>query len=370
MKKYFLLLSLIVLHLSCLYSQSEFYPGYIISNNNDTTHGLIENNSFVQNAKYCVFKESENAETIKYSPSDIKAYRFVNGKYYSSEMVNDVPLFLEYLVKGRLNLFFSRDKDGYNYFFVSKNDIPLTELNTSKRILGEDNSFSIDTSMFAFSGVTEKSFQSKKFIGVLKYCTDNNPKLITDINNAELTHQSLIGIVNKYNNLTDEKENTYSKKFKRNIIVQVGSGMSVFNVVSDNAVNFNTLLGVNAQNNADLDIQKIFRPSYGAQVLFQQSERNENLYLGLGFFHYGMLNKYISFFRVPLSINYLTQKSGISPTFSYQLDLNRFALFQMAETGLKYQLKKFLVNLNVGLYSNQFIRIYGYSMSLRVGYQF
>ena len=47
------------------YSQSVFNSGYIISNQNDTTYGLIENNSFVENAKYCVFKKSDNSEKIR-----------------------------------------------------------------------------------------------------------------------------------------------------------------------------------------------------------------------------------------------------------------------------------------------------------------
>jgi hypothetical protein len=367
-----------------VYSQSVFNPGYIISNQNDTTFGLIENNSFVENAKYCVFKKSDNSEIIRYAPTEIKAYRFTNGKYYSSEIIYETPIFLEYLVKGNLNLFYNRDELGNNYFFVSKNNLPLTELYTSKRLVENNENFSVNSSTFAgtdtvFTEVSDdyeskardQIFQNKKFVGILKYFTENNPKLINSINSAELSQTSLIGIVKKYNELTEVagKNNSFSKKYKHNILVQVGGGLSVFNVIKHNGVyDYKSIFGANPQETSSPNIQRINRQTYGAQVLLQQSKSNENLYLGIGFFYNGMLTENTPFYRVPLSINYISQKMGLSPTFSYQFDLNKYAMYQKAELGLIYRFKKLSLNLTAGAYTKTFVNIYGFGSQLSLGY--
>ncbi len=360
MKRVQLLLVLVVFQFFVLHAQSVFQPGFVITLENDTVYGLIENNSYAQNAVYCVFKKSETTETINYSALDIKSYQFVGGKYYSSEKVGEKPMFLEYLVKGKLNLFFNRDIDGNNHFYVSKDNIPLTELYISKSILGENNEFSVDNSQFAFSVDGEKSFQSKKYIGVLKYYTENHPKLIKDIDNVGLTHQSLIKVVSKYNSLFEDvhTESAYVKKFKRKIIVETLGGFTSFNILVDNSSGLNLIP------------QSPFYPSYGLQVLFQQTERSENVYLGLGFQRYGMLFEKAVFLRVPLSVNYLSQKKGFSPTFSYQIDLDKLPLYQKAEVGLKYQYDKFSLKIAADIHTRYFVKLYGLGTQLGLSYKF
>ena len=328
------------------YSQSVFNPGYIISNQNDTTYGLIENNSFVENAKYCVFKKSDNSEIIRYAPAEIKAYRFTDGKYYSSEIIYETPVFLEYLVKGNLNLFYHRNEAGKNFFYVSKNNFPITELISKNSILNNEDGSADDMNLFPNSYVGEKSFQVKKFIGVLRYYTDNHPKLTNSINDAELTHQSLIAIVNKYNTLTGgaETKSTYAKKFKRKIILQTGVGV---------------LIGIDKPENS---IKVLYMPTFGTQVLFQQSERNENLYLGIGIYPMTL--------SVPLSINYISQKQGFSPTYSYGVNLLGFAMLQKAEIGLSYRMKNLSFNLSAGVQTYLFVKILFPELQLKLGYHF
>jgi len=88
MNKKDLIISFLLLTLSLNgYSQNDWRQGYIIENSDDTIYGLIDYRSPKSNSQYCYFRESEQVETIKYSPKQIKGYRYVYGKYYVSKSI-------------------------------------------------------------------------------------------------------------------------------------------------------------------------------------------------------------------------------------------------------------------------------------------
>jgi hypothetical protein len=108
--------------LSLLAKSSNFQPGYVITLQNDTLRGLINFDSDAGNAKRCRFKNSDGSEEKTYLPGTILGFRFTNaGKYYVSKNVRigekDVDLFLEYLVKGILSVYYYDNGDLPSYFF-------------------------------------------------------------------------------------------------------------------------------------------------------------------------------------------------------------------------------------------------------------
>lgn len=108
--------------LSLLAKSFNFQPGYVITLQNDTLHGLIHFDTDADNAKRCHFKNSDTSEEKTYLPGTIFGFRFTNaGKFYVSKNVRvggkDVDLFLEYLVKGILSVYYYDNGDLPSYFF-------------------------------------------------------------------------------------------------------------------------------------------------------------------------------------------------------------------------------------------------------------
>ena len=357
--KLVVLVFFLVFSTSVIFSQSVYQEGYIVTNNSDTIYGSIQNNSFYNNSKCCNFKKNPNDTVTKYLPTQIKEYRFNTGKYYASANLDGEELFLEYLVKGKLKLLFNRDIDNINHFYIEKENYPIAELYSENRYIVTDSIGNLvydkTSGISDFEFENKPKFNNKKFIGILNYFTSDYPQLQNDIANiTEVNHQTMIAIVNKYNSKMDKGDanNSFKKEFKRKVIVQISGGSTMINISEDNGAS----------------ISNSINPTYGTNILFQQTERNENFYLGIGFFDHGYLSKTKKFIRVPFSINYINSKQGFSPSFSYQFDLNYLALFQVAEVGLKYQLNKFSLNLTTGVHTNLFIRYYAANAQLKLAY--
>jgi hypothetical protein len=102
-------------------AQSDFRPGYIVNNNGDTLTGLIDYKGNQANARKCIFKLSNDASEEKFTPDDIKAYRFIDSKYYVSKKVmtedsTETQLFLEYLIDGIVDIYYYLSPSGDNYY--------------------------------------------------------------------------------------------------------------------------------------------------------------------------------------------------------------------------------------------------------------
>ena len=102
MKMKIFLIFAFLFSISWLYAQPDYRPGYIIANSNDTLYGKIAYRGDMRMRKICKFKTDGN-EIVKYTPYDIVAYRFEEGKYFVSREVSDKKVFLEYLLKGQVN---------------------------------------------------------------------------------------------------------------------------------------------------------------------------------------------------------------------------------------------------------------------------
>ena len=105
------LFSLILLSIACIaHAQSDFRPGYIVTNEFDTITGLVDYRSDLVNMKVCSFKKTEASVTENYYPGDIYGYWIDEGKYYVSKVITEKAItdvqekyhavFMEYLVDG------------------------------------------------------------------------------------------------------------------------------------------------------------------------------------------------------------------------------------------------------------------------------
>ena len=118
-KVIFFLLSLATLPMQ-LTAQVNPQRGYVITNDDDTIHGIIDYLTDARNAKACLFQKEGEKGYKSLSPSDIKGYRLAgDGIYYVSRMFkgDEKPelLFAEYLLQGGVSLY-RYYHDDRNYF--------------------------------------------------------------------------------------------------------------------------------------------------------------------------------------------------------------------------------------------------------------
>jgi hypothetical protein len=186
-----------------IFSQAVFKDGFIIKNNNDTVFGLIEYKGNKANSKSLIFKKDTESESQEYTPADIKAYRFDQSKYYVSKIVKladkEELLFLEYLINGRVDVYYYFDGQNERYF-VDGGDNQLHELKEGSTIIHAQNKRLIQ--------------ENKQYIGILKYTFRESPAISKQAETVSLDRKSLIDISHAYHNevCANEECIIYEKK--------------------------------------------------------------------------------------------------------------------------------------------------------------
>jgi len=186
MKKIKLAILLTFAFSKLIFSQSDFRKGFVITQDNDTLYGLVNYRESIKKYKVCEFKVSEDQEVKNYFPEDIKAYRFINDKYFVTKEItleNNVKekVFFEVLVQGKVTL--------YKYlesFFIEKDGGEYIKL-TNERVL-------------VTIGDAEYYKNSNKYIGVLSYLLLSDCKqLKKKINSLEYKERGLTELIQSYN---------------------------------------------------------------------------------------------------------------------------------------------------------------------------
>lgn len=124
MKKSLFILSFLFVA-TCVMAQVNPERGFIITNANDTVWGTLDMRTAERNCRECTFKADGEEAFTHYQPGEIKAFRFSgNGKFYTSHEVVDNNkrklAFVEYMVKGELNLYYYAGDYSNIYFFENE----------------------------------------------------------------------------------------------------------------------------------------------------------------------------------------------------------------------------------------------------------
>jgi len=274
-----------------LNAQTDYRPGYIIKTTGDTIFGQIDYRGDLIMSNVCKFKDRELAIT-EYHPKDITAFRFIDSKYYVSSEINNRQVFLEYLIKGKINIYYLRDEIG-DHYYLDKEDVQLTEIPYEEGIKYVDNKNVL--------------YKSKKHIGILYYYMQDAPKLQSEINGIKKPeHQNLIKLAEDYHNAVCEGEPCviYEKKqpfFK---------------------VNLEGVAGVVKFENVE-DIKGKYYFQSGVIANFWIPRINEKLYFKTGFLYSQVedsIGKKYGFLKIPAHIGYLAPKTyRIRPSVSIGL---------------------------------------------------
>lgn len=164
-----------------------FQSGKVVLINGDTLSGSIVNINPISLSTSCHFKP-EGLDTIyKYSAYEIKEFWWIEGKrYISKELESGDRVFLEYLIKGKLNIYYHRKSFNQSYFLVEKEEIDLLELpykeeyiinKAGKRVLS----------------------QSKNHMGILRFITQDAEGFEKEWSKIKKpTHENLIDFAKTY----------------------------------------------------------------------------------------------------------------------------------------------------------------------------
>jgi hypothetical protein len=274
-----------------LNAQKDFRAGYIIKNSGDTLYGEIDYRGDLLMSNKCKFKQDNNI--TEFIPTDILGFRFTDSKYYISKEVDGKMVFLEYLVKGKVDIYYMRDKIG-DHYYLDKEDSALTELPYNEEIRYRDGKKYI--------------YKSTKHIGLLNVYLQDAPGLQSEINNIKKPeHQNMVKLAEDYHNVVCNGEKCIIYEKKQPLI----------------KVNYEILAGVyKATNTEFFDFGK-FPLQTGILLHFWLPRLNEKFYIKTGIL-YSFISETedLNFFPtcVPFHLGYLAPKTyKIRPTASISL---------------------------------------------------
>jgi hypothetical protein len=319
---FFLLLSI-----CSTFAQQNLQKGYILLTSTDTVFGQIDEKNYYHNSLFCDFK-APGADSLKrYYPADLFGYRFTEGKYYISKNVSldgkDTLVFLEYLMHGKLDLYFIQDKGRINHCYAADSTSSLIELMSGKDILYKDGK------------LYEKD--NKQYISALEYLTRDDPGLKKDLDKLEEpTQKKLVRIGTEYHEQVCKDWDciVYSKKIKYRYFLEFSCGYK----------------------NIGHYFSEYYRsssfPLAGVKFYINNPRFSERSYFGLGFFYEGKSvidSSGVSYqnWKIPLTYSYSSPKPGLSPSFSAGINLRTYDNYLWTSTsfipGLKIKSHDFFV---------------------------
>lgn len=152
MKKHYLFMAGVLLAASLkstiVRAQTDFRPGYIVQLAGDTLRGEVDYRDTRSNMMQCRFRPSSSASVTSYQPNELRSYGLASEHklYQSLALTSSAPkYFLEVLVNGPAKLYFWRDDERADHYYVATEAFPITELVQRKvlleqqRILQEQN---------------------------------------------------------------------------------------------------------------------------------------------------------------------------------------------------------------------------------------
>lgn len=191
--KHLLISAIFFLAVFSVSAQNNFYPGYIITLEQDTVQGLIDLRTDKINANHCVFKTDADASPVTYYPVDIRGYRFANdGKLYVSRTVelkrdSSVQLFLECMFMGVKNLYYYESDDNEEIYFIeSHGRLVKLDSPTIESMANDGRTFAKEVN---------------RYIPTLHYVFQDCPGIQNMIDHTPFTHKGMVDLLKTYHGM-------------------------------------------------------------------------------------------------------------------------------------------------------------------------
>lgn len=204
--KSFILVLAVLVSLGAM-GQDNFKKGYVITLENDTLFGKINDAGGYKNSRLCTFKPYKKRKVSEYLPGEIKGYRMLDDKYYVSKPIDTKEgtkyKFIEVIIEGPVNLYHDR-KSSEKAFYIQKKDEPLLPLVYEVgqlRYKPEDNAKVIYSPTYTvhnriYQDNLYNLFSDSKKIQARVESTDYDVKSLSDLTKAYISdkYHSLDGI--------------------------------------------------------------------------------------------------------------------------------------------------------------------------------
>jgi hypothetical protein len=365
------------------YSQVDFREGYIITLNGDTINGYLNFNS--DKSFKCEFKKTINGQYETYKPFDIIGYRYSNYKYYISKEItvkksnevhkqiiftntvkeheyidgvsypesgyNKLKIFIEFLIKGKLNIYYYKDNQNNAHYFVEKDGDSIHEL-------------TIENISYFNNSIIYATQKKETYKGELTLYLNDYPSAFQQIKSTSLSHKDLIKLGKDYHNYIcgDNSCIIYERPLKHKVInygIYTGYGYSIYHLKQ-------------GKQNIDFVDRNVFR--LGSRILFNNfNPVNDKLIfkIDLDFFKnnytgtYNYLdtkhNVYLDYYN--LNLNLMLSYNLTTKTNTPYFDFGMQSSFRF---GTEYRDDSKLINLDVSEIANkEFGLVFGVGYDLR-----
>jgi hypothetical protein len=299
-----------------IYAQSDFLPGHYISIHNDTVRGLIGSRMDSKIYRICEFKHNKNDEHVELSPSEIKSYQFKNGRLFVSKTITDDTLrqerFLAYLVSGKVDLYYFRDKTGKGRYYINRGNDSLSELRIGKDIKND----------------LEQLVPKRNYIAVLKSAMSDYPEIYPSIEKCQFSHRSLIKLISSYNSSSSvgNESIVYSNPSPKNM-VEIGAYLGT---------GFPSLFMVDPYHTGDIVSGRNYAPLIG--LLIDMPVPTKKTRISISFETILLRNSHIVLVD--------SEKSGVSAYFEYYL--NAYYLQNIVFVKIGYPMGKIRPSIGFG----------------------
>ncbi len=195
--KYSLLLLLVSASM-LVQGQLNYKPGHIVTNAKDTIVGQINDGGGIRNAKYCLFRETEDSKATRYYPGDIEAFSISGEKYFVSRQISNDNVskicFLEVLLEGKINLYYYY-KSNFPLYYIEREGGELTGLQ-NKDFYNSNLQYEYPINWKAYKLGT-KVYKDTLY-SFFKDCAP----VLNQLDIVEYNHKSLLNTSKKYVDLT------------------------------------------------------------------------------------------------------------------------------------------------------------------------
>lgn len=300
-----------------LTAQADFRPGFVIEQNGDTLFGQIDYRGDQIMGEKCRFRK--NGKVQVFSPVDILAFRFEEGKFFESKDLKDKKAFLEFLIKGKANIYYYRDEQG-DHYYLEKEGSEMIELPYREEI--------------KHIGKKHFLFKSTGHQGILKHELKDAPGLESSINAIEKPgHKNLIALAKSYHYEVCEDEECIV--FEKNLtLISFAFGVHA-GVVKMNEVYY--------EEGETYDGRQL-----GLNLYVSLPRTNENLFLKLSY--QNNRSEEITSNSGCLMLEYRYQRYKLQPLVGYGVGLNIREIdggfFARVNLGLQYDLGSLYLQLN------------------------
>jgi hypothetical protein len=246
----------------------------------------------------CRFRSDDKVPETIFTPEDISSFRFTGSKYFISKEIGGRLVFLEYLIKGKINVYYLRDDSG-DHYFLEKEGEGIVAIPYEEGIRTKD-----DISYF---------YESTNHIGLLKYYMKDAPGIESRINRIkEPEHRNLIKLAEVYNNKVCPGQSCIifeQKSQSINLAFEVFTGLVKFR--GDNE----------------------FIPEAGGFIHVAAPRVNEKLYFKTGLIYQKLSGKNSNavVYKIPMQLEYIYPTGKLKPRVS--AGVNYFIIKTARENG-------------------------------------